>query len=161
MDAMNTPTTKLPTINQVSKKYSLFQFKKSDAFYWAPEYSCINYIENSLFSKKGWFQLFHELGHAVCGHQTFSSGVQLLKIEAEAWHKAIELADSYGVVITSAYIQAALDSYRDWLHQRSLCPQCSVVSVETKPSHYHCFKCAQSWTVPVHQQTRSYRKRTK
>lgn len=159
MVAMNTPATKLPSLSTIRNDYSQFSFHSADNFYWSPRENTIYYKEGSLSSGIGFFQLFHELGHACCGHTTFHSGIELLRIEAQAWQKATEIAKLYKIKIEATYIEQALDSYRDWLHQRSICPQCDTVSTETAPHQYHCFSCTQNWSVPDHQQTRRYRRK--
>ena len=64
----------------------------------------------------------HEVSHAVLGHYTFKMDVERLKMEMAAWEKARELALRYGVSVDEDLIQGELDTYRDWLHQKSRCP---------------------------------------
>ena len=151
------PKITLPEIAVIANQFSQFNFKEDEIFHWSPKNNCIYYSPNTIKTKEGIFQLLHEIGHALAGHTTYGSGVQLLKMEAEAWQKAQELARSYNLEIKEHQIEHCLDSYRDWLHLRSTCPKCSTISVETKPNHYHCFNCLQNWTVPADQRTRSYR----
>ena len=83
----------------------------------------------------------HEVGHAVCGHFDFKMDVERLKMEVEAWEKARELADSYGVEVDEDLIQSELDTYRDWLHQKSRCPKCGLTRFQTPDLAYHCPLC--------------------
>ena len=83
----------------------------------------------------------HEVGHAVCGHADFRIDVMRLKMETQAWDKAQELASSYGVEVDEDFIQEQLDSYRDWLHQKSRCPICGLTRFQTLDSQYHCPRC--------------------
>ncbi len=85
--------------------------------------------------------LLHEVGHAVCGHKTFRMNVERLKMESEAWEKARELAEKYQVTIDEDIIQDELDTYRDWLHQKSRCPVCGLTRFETPDGAYHCPRC--------------------
>ena len=83
----------------------------------------------------------HEVSHAVCGHRSFKMDVERLKMEMEAWEKARELASFYSVRTDEDLIQAELDTYRDWLHQKSRCPKCGLTRFQTPDSLYHCPLC--------------------
>ena len=85
--------------------------------------------------------LLHEVAHAVCGHRTFKTDVGRLKMEVEAWEKARELASKYGVDVDEELVQDELDTYRDWLHQKSRCPVCGLTRFETPDGIYHCPRC--------------------
>lgn len=159
MDVMNMPKTTLPNISDIKKRFSQFTFNEHEVFHWSPKDNCVYYDPAELSSKYGIFQLLHEIGHALSGHKNYTSGVQLLKIETDAWKKAYELAKSYNLKIKPEQIERCLDSYRDWLHLRSTCPQCQAVSIEIDTNYYHCFNCMQKWKVPSSQRTRHYRQR--
>ena len=62
-------------------------------------------------------------------------------MESEAWEKARELADSYGISVDEELIQRELDTYRDWLHQKSRCPVCGLTRYQTPDGGYHCPSC--------------------
>ncbi len=158
-DVIFMPKTTLPSIEDITRDFPKFSFEEDEVFHWSPKNNCVYFNPENLNSKKGVFQLLHEIGHALLAHVHFGSGVQLLKMEAEAWQKARELAQTYKLKIESKQIEHCLDSYRDWLHIRSKCPSCKSVSVETAPNQYHCFNCHQKWTVPTDQRTRNYRLR--
>ena len=83
----------------------------------------------------------HEVGHAVCKHKDFRTDVKRLKMENQAWEKARELALSYGIEVNEDVIQGELDTYRDWLHQKSRCPRCGLTRFQTPGSRYHCPLC--------------------
>lgn len=87
--------------------------------------------------------ILHELSHAICKHRSFKMDVERLKMECEAWEKARELAVNYGVSIEEELIQTELDTYRDWLHQKSRCPKCGLTRFQTPDSIYHCPLCDQ------------------
>lgn len=151
------PKTTLPSIADIKKRFSEVSFKTSEDFYWSARDNCVYYNEKQITDEPGLFQLIHEIGHALCGHQRFESGVQLLKMEAEAWAKARQIAEEFELSIPEELIEHCLDSYRDWLHLRSACPTCTTTAVETEPFLYHCFNCYQNWRVPTDQRTRRYR----
>ena len=85
--------------------------------------------------------LLHELGHATLGHRDFDTDVKRLKMEAEAWEKAQDLAKKYGVEWDEEMIQDELDTYRDWLHKKSRCPDCGLTRFQTPDGEYHCPRC--------------------
>jgi len=85
--------------------------------------------------------LLHELGHAILGHRDFKTDVERLKMEAEAWEKAKELAERYRIDYNEEIVQAELDTYRDWLHKKSRCPKCGLTRFETSDGVYHCPRC--------------------
>lgn len=83
----------------------------------------------------------HELGHALSGHKVFKTNVDRLKKEVEAWEMARDLALSYGIEFDEEVMQTELDTYRNWLHQKSRCPECGLTRFETPDGHYHCPRC--------------------
>ena len=85
--------------------------------------------------------LLHEVGHALCGLYDFKTEVGRLKIEVMAWEKARKLGAFYGVSINEELIEAELDSYREWLHQKSRCPSCGLTRFQTPDGVFHCPRC--------------------
>jgi hypothetical protein len=55
------------------------------------------------------------------------------------------LAPRYRVAYDDNLIEDALDTYREWLHARSLCPTCGLTGLQTKTSTYVCMNCRCSW----------------
>ena len=91
--------------------------------------------------------LLHEFGHAALNHRDYSRDIDLLKLERAAWDAAQMLAKEYDVVIDEGLIESSLDTYRDWLHQRSQCPQCQATGIQTHNNTYTCPACKSSWAV--------------
>lgn len=91
--------------------------------------------------------LLHEFCHALLSHATYTHDVSLLKMESEAWHQAEALARELDIVIDSTLIELSLDTYRDWLHSRSLCPQCTSTGLQDGASAYRCLSCRHTWRV--------------
>lgn len=85
--------------------------------------------------------VLHELGHAVCGHRDFRMDVTRLKMENQAWEEAKKLAVRYEIEANEDVVQNELDTYRDWLHQKSRCPICGLTRFQTPDSQYHCPRC--------------------
>lgn len=136
-------------------------FKVSDEYFWSAKTNTIHYVPSRLHTIEGVYRLIHEIGHAINQHKNYESGVQLLSLETEAWETATEIAKRYDITIDPNYVESCLDSYRDWLHARSSCPNCKTVSVEVNESEYKCFNCLQKWCVSGDQRTRCYRQKLK
>ena len=83
----------------------------------------------------------HEVSHALLRHKDFKTDVARLKMENAAWEKAKELANNYNIEVDEDMIQGELDTYRDWLHQKSRCPKCGLTRFQTPDSQYHCPLC--------------------
>jgi hypothetical protein len=117
-------------------------FQTGRAFHWNYRERALTYDPAHPHAEQ---YLFHELAHALLAHQSYSSSVQLLEMERDAWQEALQLAHEYGTTIDEDIAQESLDSYRDWLHQRSLCPRCAATGVESTSFHYACLACGHSW----------------
>ena len=90
--------------------------------------------------------LLHELAHALLGHSGYHFDIDLLRLERKAWdHARRVLAPRYNVTITQDDSENALDTYRDWLHNRSLCPDCHLSGLQTSTRAYLCVACARTW----------------
>ena len=85
--------------------------------------------------------MLHEVSHAILRHRDFKMDIERLKMEVAAWEKARELAEKYDVEVNEDIIQRELDTYRDWLHQKSRCPKCGLTRFQTPDSRYHCPRC--------------------
>ena len=102
----------------------------------------------------------HELGHALCKHKDYTVDVQRIKIESEAWERAKTVLFEYraraffdnGKVKDAElakmvpewdedFMQEKLDTYRDWLHQKSKCKKCGLTRYQTEDGKYHCPRC--------------------
>jgi hypothetical protein len=79
-------------------------------------------------------------------------------MEVAAWEYAKELAKRYGVSIDEDHVQDCLDSYRDWLYKRSICPACGTKSIQQDQElQYQCFNCRSMWGVAASRFCRPYR----
>lgn len=120
--------------------------ENSDHFRWSPQSASV--FVASLSSEEDLMTLLHETGHALAGHTTYTQDIQLLKLEREAWNIAQHtLAPQFALEISDKTIEKALDSYRDWLHARSICPQCGSTGVQNDETHYRCLACGSIWKV--------------
>jgi hypothetical protein len=142
-------------IEALRQDYSQLNFRPAAAASWSPEKNEITY--NPADQDIGLWSLLHELGHAVLGHRSYDSDMALLQKEAQAWEKAISIARHYGIIIESDHIQDCLDTYRDWLHKRSLCPTCGAHGLQQSQALYRCLNCRSTWKVSSARFCRPYR----
>ncbi|HJP81142.1 MAG TPA: hypothetical protein VJ841_01970 [Candidatus Saccharimonadales bacterium] len=128
-------------LKELREHYPQFTFTSSDTAYWNPEDRTVFYSDNIP-------ELLHELGHAILKHQEYRRDIELLKIESDAWEYAAKtLAPLYHIDISEEIAQDSLDSYRDWLHSRSTCPECRATGIQTSPAGYTCIVCRSKWRV--------------
>ncbi|MBR0403266.1 hypothetical protein IJI55_01825 [Candidatus Saccharibacteria bacterium] len=85
--------------------------------------------------------LLHELGHALSRHQDYHTHIERLKIETEAWAIAKKLCRIYHIPYDEDFVESQLDTYRDWLHSKSICKKCGLTRYQTPDGHYHCPLC--------------------
>ncbi len=129
-------------VNQLATDYPLYSFAPSDVFAWNPAKKTVYYEATGSAAR-----LFHELGHAELSHETYRRDVELLRMEADAWKTAEEIATRYDSTIGEDEVEMHMDSYREWLHARSTCPKCDTSGVQTSADGYHCLECAAEWRV--------------
>lgn len=135
-------------VARLQNDYPMFEFVASDKARWSPTEQKIYYTNDGT-------QTLHELGHAILGHREYRQDIELLQIEREAWNVAMELAPTYGLNIDDNIVEQALDTYRDWLHQRSLCPRCGQTGVQSiNTLSYSCPNCQHTWRATAGKNTR-------
>jgi hypothetical protein len=115
-------------------------FQKGERFTFHPP----NTIFYCTKSERPDLQLLHELGHYLDSDQDYTSDIALLRIESNAWTTAKKLAKKYAIKWDEDFAQAKLDSYRDWLHNVSLCSVCQINGYQSG-AYYHCPLCGKSW----------------
>lgn len=142
-------------VDKLRRDYPQLKFKPGNAACWMPENSTVFY--GLPFTEKEIWSLCHEIGHALSGHQSFNSDIDLLLKELEAWEEAKKIASSYDLVINDVHIEACLDSYRNWIHKRSTCPKCLLKGIQQDTTRYICISCQSEWTVSNNQTSRPYR----
>ena len=144
----------------LKKSYPAISFVPGQVFSWSPKtkqviYKLV-YSDNEVAS----WSLLHEVGHALLDHVDYFSDFQLLLIEVSAWEKAKILAEEFNINIDESHIQDCLDTYRDWLYQRSTCPACTNCSLQINSKTYQCFNCGTVWRVSASRMCRPYRRQT-
>ena len=131
-------------ISKLRTDFPEISFVEGIDFHWSPEEKIVYYPSNSNDTAS----LLHELAHATLNHVNYSRDIQLIELERDAWSMAnLHYAQRYDVKITEDEIENALDSYRDWLHARSTCPNCSAVGIQTALKLYRCLVCHTNWQV--------------
>ncbi|MBR3368560.1 hypothetical protein IKG45_02075 [Candidatus Saccharibacteria bacterium] len=121
----------------IKKTYPEFNFKQGKRFSFHPK-KTITYSETENNFE---LLLLHELGHALNGDFSFKTDIERLKIEMNAWETAKKLANSLNVTYDEEFIENELDSYRNWLHKKSLCKSCGLTRYQTPDGVYHCPHC--------------------
>lgn len=145
------------TLKHLQLAYPGLSFKPGAQFCWSPETHEIHYQAAASGPKAVW-SLLHETGHALMQHASYKADFQLIKLEVAAWEKAKELASVIGVTIDEDHIQDCLDTYRDWLYKRSICPTCRTKCLQQNDyAHYRCFNCHTTWRVTPSRFCRAYR----
>lgn len=132
-------------------------FAASDIFSWSSRKQTVNYAVAPTDPVHAIWSLLHEMGHALLKHTTYQTDFELVKLEAAAWDKAARLGKKYGHVIDGDHIQDCIDTYRDWLHQRSTCPRCTITSLQKDMHTYCCYNCNTEWRVSRTRLCRPYR----
>jgi len=146
-------------ITRLRAEFPSLTFTPGRQFYWSPEAGEIFYKAEARGRHAVW-SLLHETGHALLGHRTYKADFELLKLEVAAWEKARDLAVSLGLSINEDHIQDCLDTYRDWLYKRSICPTCTTKCLQQGDFvHYRCFNCHTTWRVTASRFCRAYRRR--
>lgn len=132
-------------------------FVAGDRFYWSPRDRTVVYDAQAPDNTVACWALLHEVAHAQLDHQYYVLDIDLLLMEVAAWEKAQELGEKHGRVIDQDHIQDCLDTYRDWLDQRSTCPSCGNNGLQENSEIYRCFNCQNTWRVSSSRFSRPYR----
>ena len=138
------------SINEIEKDiinhFSHLSFCVDKSFYWSASLREVHY--KSATSVEDIWQLLHEIAHAKLGHHNYTKDIQLLNQEVAAWYLAKkQLAPLFNVNMDEDFAEDQLDSYRNWLHERSKCPQCTQTGIQQTTSIYQCINCSCSWSV--------------
>lgn len=143
-------------LKSLTLAYPSLSFKKGTHFYWSPREQVVYYapIKNTTDA----WTLLHEVSHGILQHTTYTSDFELLQLELAAWERAKKLGLEHAITIDPNHIEDCLDTYRDWLHKRSLCPTCNVKSLQINNESYGCLNCNTTWHVSASRLCRPYRR---
>jgi hypothetical protein len=131
-------------LHKLKTDYPDIRFVPSDTFVWSPETSTVFYSTEGPQVKA---LLLHEVSHGLLQHKEYKRDIELLAMEAAAWDKAKQLAEHYHYPLDEAVAEGHLDTYRDWLHARSTCVNCSATGYESGKETYTCPACTTQWRV--------------
>ena len=152
--ALSLPADLQPLFSQIAHDYPEIVIKTGARFSYKPPRTVIFEpfsAKNSPYPPANFALLaFHELGHAVLGAKDYTTHVERLKIECEAWKCAKTLFEKYqkrGLLPAKYawdedFIEQQLDTYRDWLHAKSRCKTCGLTRYQTPDGRYHCPRCS-------------------
>ena len=134
-------------IYRLTNDYPDVTFTESDRFMFTPpNVICYQSPDRSLPTNKASLLLLHELSHYILHHQNYDSEIGLLKLEVQAWATAKKLIKKYQVIWDEEIKDDYLDSYRELLHRRSICPNCQINGFFSENDHsYHCPSCEKTW----------------
>lgn len=119
---------------QLEAEYPEIKFRLGRKFAFRPP-------RTIFFAEGSRLELLHELGHARLEHNFYATDPERLKMERAAWNEAKKLCECYGIEYDEDFVEDALDSYRNWLHQRSKCPECGLTRYQARDGEYHCPNC--------------------
>jgi hypothetical protein len=158
-----------PLLERLRQDFTDINFVAGKAFCWSPNDRRVCYkaevssgSTSPTVQTSAVFSLLHEVGHALLEHRRYRLDFELLELELAAWQEARLLGKRYGITICEDHVQNCLDTYRDWLYRRSICPTCSTRALQQdsspaqKPS-YRCFNCHATWLVASSRFCRPYR----
>lgn len=142
-------------VSKLRRDFPSLRFVESPLASWSHQGKTV-YFSTAHDQSDKWTTL-HELGHALLGHSDFTSDADLLQKEVEAWDKAVKLGKKYRITVDPEHIQSCLDTYRDWLHKRSNCPNCGCHGLQQNKALYRCPGCQTMWKVGNNRFCRPYR----
>lgn len=129
-------------IEQLRRDFPRFEMRAGKRFkYRFP--GLIQYArpEDAEVSTEFGLQMLHELGHAMLEHKNFRTDPERLKMERGAWEEARKMCAQYHIIYDERFVETEMDTYRDWLHQRSKCKNCGLTRYQTRDGKYHCPNC--------------------
>lgn len=145
------------TLSTLQQRFPQLTFREASIFCWSPETHEIRYARTKDEQRAVW-SLLHETSHALLNHSSYKADFELLRLEVMAWERAKKLGTELGIYIDEDHVQDCLDSYRDWLYARSICPKCGNKSLQQADlKHYRCFNCHEAWQVSPSRFCRAYR----
>ena len=130
-------------LSTLKADYPDITFAPGKRFYWSPDTRTVFYDAANMQADV----LLHELGHGLLKHREYTKDVELIAMESDAWDTARTLAATYAVPINDDDVEDTLDTYREWLHARSTCPECEATGYQTAKFEYACVACDHRWRV--------------
>lgn len=132
------------TLKHLQSTFTDYTFRAGALFQWSPINKEIGFNDKLPHATA---LLLHEVGHATLGHKDYVRDVELLRKEAEAWNFARQYATNLNIQLDTEVIEDCLDTYRQWLYNRSLCSKCNHTGLQQNQNTYNCLNCRYSWRV--------------
>jgi hypothetical protein len=135
-------------INRLREDFPGLVFERGEEFRFSPPgtvYYCESFGDAS--ANEIALLTLHEAAHGLLEHKDYDEDVLLLKMECAAWERVKSMCGGYGVEWDEEFVEERMDSYRDWLHARGLCPVCGVSGWQDARLAYHCAVCGREWEV--------------
>lgn len=131
----------LAFLDTIKTAYPEFTFRPGRKFLFRPK-KTICYLEADDNFR---LLLLHELAHALLGHFSYDKSLERLQIERDAWEKTRELCEKHSVPFDESIAETELDTYRDWVHQKTLCKTCGLTCLEVSPESLYCPFCQKTY----------------
>ncbi len=146
-------------VNRLITDFPELTFTAGQSHYWCPATGEVFYKLSAPSTRRDKWSLLHEVSHGLLGHAAYKTDLELLHLEVSAWDKARQLASQYRLHINDDYIQDCLDTYRDWLYRRCVCPHCGTQNLQSDSGQsYLCYNCHTEWRVSASRFSRAYRR---
>lgn len=175
-------------VDFITTKYPDVRYKSGTQYYWSPEDKTVFYKARDTSQEGIWSLLHetgHALLHHTNYYSDFElvkmevaawekakelSEIISRNTENEKRKTGVLQKDNAASPVPIPYslftipppsedhIQDCLDSYRDWLHKRSLCPDCRLSSIQINERTYACIFCHKQWHVTAERFCRPYRR---
>lgn len=130
-------------VNNIVASFPEFRFLEDEENRWSPNNKTVHYDPSTNPA-----YLLHEIAHGILEHTSYARDIELLAMERDAWDYAKDLlATRFDIKIDDEIIVESIDSYRDWLHSRSLCPRCEATGLQKSGDRYGCINCGTNWRV--------------
>lgn len=144
----------------LQNSFPAINFIAGNQFCWSPKthevFYSTDFLKNT--NEMNSWSLLHETAHALLEHNSYHADYELIRLEVAAWEKARLLASDLSIEINEDHIQDCLDTYRDWIYKRSICPTCSTKCLQQQDyTSYRCFNCHTVWNVSPSRFCRAYR----
>ena len=132
-------------LSLVKSSYPDFSFRPGKKFLFRPKRSI--FYQTSLAPGENFrLLLLHELSHALLGHFSYDTALSRLKIERDAWAKTRLLCKEFSVPFDASFAEDNLDTYRNWVHKKTLCPTCQHTCLELDGERLFCPFCEKTFT---------------
>lgn len=138
---------KILTLKSIMLMYPAITFTPGEVFSWSAGDTTVFYPAKAPFDSSFIYSFLHEIGHGLLMHNNFTNDLGLVSLERDAWEKSKEIAQKVGTSIDEEHIEKCMDTYRDWLYARSLCPNCHQCGLQTSKTAYKCVFCEHTWKV--------------